>query len=149
MKRPARCDVCGDVVATRHPWDVQACSCGRLTLSGGPKHRQVRWRAEPGTGWTDLDEALDSEAVTDDDNPEASDHDDAEPEGAHPDEGAPPEEHESAGAGSGRLTPRLGHGGLDRAPVDRLPLEEQPDHAIEGGPVVAQQSRRPLLGFTQ
>jgi hypothetical protein len=41
-------------VDSRHPWDVQTCSCGRLTLSGGPKHRRVQWRAEPGTGWTDL-----------------------------------------------------------------------------------------------
>lgn len=131
MKRPARCDVCGDVVETGHPWDVQTCSCGRLTLSGGPRHRQVRWRAEPGTGWTDLDEALADEASADDDSDES------------------PAERSSAGAGSGRLTPRLGHGALDDAPVDGLPLEEQPDHAIEGDPVVAQQSRRPLLGFTQ
>lgn len=42
-----------------HPWDVQTCSCGRLTLSGGPKHRRVQWRAEPGAGWTDLCDELD------------------------------------------------------------------------------------------
>jgi NAD(P)H-dependent FMN reductase len=28
-------------------------------VSGGPKHRQVQWRAEPGTGWTDLADELD------------------------------------------------------------------------------------------
>ena len=58
--RPARCDVCGDVVDSLHPWDVRTCACGRLTVSGGPKHRQVQWRAEPGTGWTDLADELDS-----------------------------------------------------------------------------------------
>ena len=50
----ARCDVCGDIVGSSHPWDVRTCSCGRLTVSGGPKHRRVQWSAEPGAGWTDL-----------------------------------------------------------------------------------------------
>lgn len=52
----ARCNVCGDVLESRHAWEDVSCSCGRLALSGGPDLRRVHWRADPGASWTDLSE---------------------------------------------------------------------------------------------
>ncbi len=127
-RRPARCDVCGDVIESRHPWDVQTCSCGRLTLSGGPKHRQVHWRAEPGTGWTDL-----TESSADDDS-------------ADEDGGA---NRASAGGGPSWLRPRGADGRLDVAAVDGLMLQQELDDAVERGPMVGQKLCSPLLGFAQ
>jgi hypothetical protein len=147
--RPARCDVCGDVVDSLHPWDVQTCSCGRLMLSGGAKHRQVHWSAEPGTGWTDLDQGVEDGVGVDleHEHERERDESDAEPD-AEPDT-SPPDERSSAGAGPSWLAPRRGDGRLDRAPVDRLPLEEQLDHPIERRTMRSQQPRRPLLGLPQ
>lgn len=150
--RPARCDVCGDVVDSLHPWDVRTCACGRLTVSGGPKHRRVLWRAEPGAGWTDLagepEDGADEEAHDDEaDHDEAGDHepDDTADDGAV----SAPAGSSSAGAGSSWLTPSGGDGPLDLAPVDGLPLQEQLDDPVERGPVLGQQPRRPLLRLSQ
>lgn len=145
--RPARCDVCGDVVDSLHPWDVRTCACGRLTVGGGPKHRQVQWRAEPGAGWTDLaDEPEDGP-----DEPEDGPGDEGAGDGGAGDTGAadhePADTSSSAGADSSRLRSGRGHRRFDLAPVDRLPLEEQPHDPVEGGSVLGKQPGRPLLGF--
>jgi hypothetical protein len=50
----ARCNVCGEVIESRHPWETVQCSCRRLALSGGPQRRRVQWTADPGSSWTDL-----------------------------------------------------------------------------------------------
>jgi hypothetical protein len=39
----------------RHAWDVRACSCGALLLSGRPAKPTVHWLSRRGGGWTDLD----------------------------------------------------------------------------------------------
>lgn len=131
-RRPARCDVCGDVIESRHPWDVQTCSCGRLTLSGGPKHRRVQWRAEPGTGWTDLEE----EPGTGDDGHDCAD-------------GESDASRASAGGGPSWLSPGGADCCLDVTAVDGLPLEQELDDAVEGGSMLGQVLRRPLLGLAQ
>ena len=127
-RRPARCDVCGDVVESRHPWDVQTCSCGRLTLSGGPKHRRVHWRAEPGAGWTDLDESSAGDDGADEDSEASS---------------------ASASGGASWLRPRGGDGGFDVTAVDGLPGQQQLDDAVERGAVLGQELCRPLLGLAE
>jgi len=52
----ARCEVCGGVIESTHPFETVTCSCGRLSLSGGPELRRVSWVAEAGAAWTDLSE---------------------------------------------------------------------------------------------
>ncbi|HEV2369459.1 MAG TPA: hypothetical protein VGR90_06265 [Acidimicrobiales bacterium] len=77
----ARCEVCGDVLESRHAFEVATCSCGRLSLSGGPELRRVRWSADPGAAWTDL--SREDEADADDEfesDHEAAVGDDAGPE---------------------------------------------------------------------
>jgi hypothetical protein len=69
---------------------VQVCSCGRLTVSGGPNRRRVQWHAEPGAGWTDVP---DEEHLSQADLPEEADL----PEDAGPDgqESRDPGAHEA------------------------------------------------------
>ncbi len=57
----AQCSVCGDIIESVHPWDSVSCSCGRLSLHGGPQRPQVFWKAEPGSSWTDLSDEADSD----------------------------------------------------------------------------------------
>ena len=63
----ARCEVCGQVLESTHAFETVTCSCGRLSLSGGPELRRVSWVAEPGAAWTDLSDDADEadEAGTD------------------------------------------------------------------------------------
>lgn len=59
--RRFRCERCFDVVSTRHPWDVMACCCGELVVSGVPWDPAVRWSSGPGGGWTEVVEQADEE----------------------------------------------------------------------------------------
>jgi ribosomal protein S18 acetylase RimI-like enzyme len=61
----ARCNVCGVIVHSDHPWHVSTCDCGLLSLSGGPELRRVSWRADPGASWTDLSDAVEEEDTMD------------------------------------------------------------------------------------
>jgi hypothetical protein len=57
--RPAvavRCESCGSVVSTTHPWDTVTCACGRLTVSGRPWQPTIAWLAAPGSGWSTANE---------------------------------------------------------------------------------------------
>ena len=68
-RHQARCHSCGGEVESRHPWDTQTCSCGRLSVSGGPQLRLVRWSVEPGSGWSAVeDDAVDDDSDVDDDS---------------------------------------------------------------------------------
>ncbi|MHB1445441.1 MAG: DUF7695 domain-containing protein [Acidimicrobiales bacterium] len=49
-----RCDACGGVIESAHPWDTSGCACGRLSIGGGPRRPWLRWSATAGSGWTDL-----------------------------------------------------------------------------------------------
>lgn len=68
-RRRFRCDACGEVLEPGSHWTTRTCSCGRLTLSGGPRRPRVSWRASPGTGWSELDPA--PEADDDETPPDA------------------------------------------------------------------------------
>src|SRR5438874_1240538 len=50
----ARCNACGSVVESTHPWDVATCSCGALTVSGGTARPHRAWNVSSGAGWSEL-----------------------------------------------------------------------------------------------
>jgi hypothetical protein len=50
-----RCESCLQVLSLRHAWDVAACGCGALLLSGRPARPSVHWLSGPGGGWTELE----------------------------------------------------------------------------------------------
>jgi hypothetical protein len=64
-RRPAparrlRCEGCLEVLSLRHAWDVRACGCGALLLSGRPSKPTVHWLSRPGGGWTELADGPDA-----------------------------------------------------------------------------------------
>jgi hypothetical protein len=90
----ARCNACGTVVESMHPWDTVTCACGALTVSGGPERPWRSWNVVSGAGWTDL-------ATDEDDRPQGGDaasRDDDEP-GGDDDPGGDGEAGTDAGTG--------------------------------------------------
>ena len=53
LRSAARCLRCDGVVESRRPEDVQTCSCGALSISGGLAEPHVSFEARPGAGWVD------------------------------------------------------------------------------------------------
>lgn len=93
----------------RHAWDVMACSCGALVLSGRPRRPTVHWLSRPGGGWSELSEA------------ECADPD-AGGDGAQTDD--------DLGKEAGTAERRLGYRGYSR-PRMAVPVEEiQPPVAL-------------------
>lgn len=88
----ARCNSCGDVLESLHAWHTVACSCGGLTLAGGPDLRRVHWRAEPGASWTDLSEEPETDTGDQEIGREGEDTSEEEPGAAEhgPDPGKEP-----------------------------------------------------------
>jgi hypothetical protein len=64
-KRPRRlrCETCLEVLSLRHAWDIVACGCGALLLSGRPATPTVHWLSRPGGGWSELDDETGSGAA--------------------------------------------------------------------------------------
>jgi hypothetical protein len=48
-----------EILSLRHAWDVMACSCGALLLSGRPAKPTIHWLSRPGGGWTEIDDDQD------------------------------------------------------------------------------------------
>lgn len=40
MSNRARCLICGDIITSKHTHDFQTCSCGNLSVDGGPDYRR-------------------------------------------------------------------------------------------------------------
>ena len=62
--RRLHCEACLEVLSLRHAWDVAACRCGALLLSGRPATPTVHWLSRPGGGWSEVPEP--EKAETDD-----------------------------------------------------------------------------------
>ena len=61
--RRLHCEACLEVLSLRHAWDVAACRCGALLLSGRPATPTVHWLSRPGGGWSELDDEVESGAA--------------------------------------------------------------------------------------
>lgn len=49
----ARCNDCGNVLVSEHVHDFRTCSCGNLSVDGGPAYVRRLWRSD-GPGYTEL-----------------------------------------------------------------------------------------------
>jgi hypothetical protein len=54
-RNAARCLLCGDTIESTHTHDFRTCSCGNVSVDGGPAYRKRVFRGEPGTTWVDVE----------------------------------------------------------------------------------------------
>lgn len=74
LARRIRCELCLEVLHTRHAWDSVSCRCRSLTLSGPPGRPHVAWIGGPGGGWSDVTDLQPVDDVTDEADPSLTAH---------------------------------------------------------------------------
>lgn len=71
------CNRCGSIIESTHPWEAVTCACGDVTVSGGRQRPHRGLRANPGSGWSLIEDEGEEDG-------EQDDEDDGGPDGGDP-----------------------------------------------------------------